>query len=477
MSAVLPWNDVNLLIVTDVHSWVAGHAHPDHTPLLDADYGYVLSLYEHLSAAAAASGRDVFFLQNGDLNDGTGFSRAPPAALLPLLQHLPFDALTTGNHELYQNTNIDFLAQPGGFIDSWRGSYLTSNTLNATTGQPLGARSRLLVGNASGVRVLAFGFLYDMKNHDDHVIVTRVEDVVREPWFFEALNATDAYDALLFLTHMDFRDSLVDVLHAAARSAVGAAVPIQFVTGHSHIRAYRDLDARAASYEAGHYLDTVGFASFGLSSSSSAAAAFAHLDIDANQASMAAAAGVDGPASLLTAAGAALQSEIKRVGAGLGLDRLLGCSPRAYARKSPLGAADSLWRLFLANITTDTALAGNASRIVMQSTGSLRYDVYPGPVTANDVWTMCAGARYASAGPASAPDVAARPARPGRCPFADRFWRVAPRAPRGTGHLLFRSDDVLDAPSSVLASATRACRPVWTSIDVYNVRTPYSRAL
>ena len=162
MSAVLPWNDVNLLIVTDVHSWVAGHAHPDHTPLLDADYGHVLSLYEHLSAAAAASGRDVFFLQNGDLNDGTGFSRAPPAALLPLLQHLPFDALTTGNHELYQNTNIDFLAQPGGFIDSWRGSYLTSNTLNATTGQPLGARSRLLVGNASGVRVLAFGFLYDM---------------------------------------------------------------------------------------------------------------------------------------------------------------------------------------------------------------------------------------------------------------------------------------------------------------------------
>ena len=58
MSAVLPWNDVNLLIVTDVHSWVAGHAHPDHTPLLDADYGHVLSLYEHLSAAAAASGRD-----------------------------------------------------------------------------------------------------------------------------------------------------------------------------------------------------------------------------------------------------------------------------------------------------------------------------------------------------------------------------------------------------------------------------------
>ena len=29
--ASLPWSDVNLLIVTDVHSWVAGHPHTDHT--------------------------------------------------------------------------------------------------------------------------------------------------------------------------------------------------------------------------------------------------------------------------------------------------------------------------------------------------------------------------------------------------------------------------------------------------------------
>ena len=28
--ASLPWSDVNLLIVTDVHSWVAGHPHTDH---------------------------------------------------------------------------------------------------------------------------------------------------------------------------------------------------------------------------------------------------------------------------------------------------------------------------------------------------------------------------------------------------------------------------------------------------------------
>ena len=72
--APLPWSDVNLLIVTDVHSWVAGHTHADHTPVLDADYGAVLSLYERLAATAAKAGRDLFFVQNGDLNDGTGLS-------------------------------------------------------------------------------------------------------------------------------------------------------------------------------------------------------------------------------------------------------------------------------------------------------------------------------------------------------------------------------------------------------------------
>ena len=86
-------------------------------PALDADYGAVLSLYERLAATAAEAGRDLFFVQvtnpnsnpspslrpslsvnpssgpdlnpdpnrdlllvqNGDLNDGTGLSRVPPA--------------------------------------------------------------------------------------------------------------------------------------------------------------------------------------------------------------------------------------------------------------------------------------------------------------------------------------------------------------------------------------------------------------
>merc|ERR1719424_1455610 len=72
--------------------------------------------------------------------------------------------------------------------------------LDAATGEHLGSSHKLLVGRTSRGRVLAFGFLYNMRDHADHVIVTRVEEAVQQAWFVDALMATE-YDAVLFLTH------------------------------------------------------------------------------------------------------------------------------------------------------------------------------------------------------------------------------------------------------------------------------------
>jgi len=181
--------------------------------------------------------------------------------------------------------------------------------------------------------------------------------------------------------------------------------PLRFVAGHSHVRAFRVLDNHSVAYEAGNYLNTVGFASFSYpsnassSSSSSTSSNFEYRNIDANQVSMASVAGLNSTTPLLTAAGAALQAEIVRVAATLGLNDVLGCAPRTYRTYLPLNSAESLWRLWMQEVTTQAALGSNASRIVVQSTGALRYDLFSGPVTRNDIWTMC--------------------------PFADQYWRVA----------------------------------------------------
>lgn len=125
-------------------------------------------------------------------SSSTSQPSAPAQALAPVpaatLGPSPNDpaAVAQGNHELYKNENIEYLARPGGFIESWQGGFLTANVLNATTRAPLGARSKLLVGRASGVRLLTFGFLYDMRDHADSVAVTAVAQVVGEPWLVSA---------------------------------------------------------------------------------------------------------------------------------------------------------------------------------------------------------------------------------------------------------------------------------------------------
>ena len=94
--------DLTLLSVTDVHSWLAGHRHPDNEPALDADYGDLVSFHQHLLTDAAAIGKDVLLFNSGDMVDGTGLSDATDVhgeAVFPLVQQVSFDALVIGNRK------------------------------------------------------------------------------------------------------------------------------------------------------------------------------------------------------------------------------------------------------------------------------------------------------------------------------------------------------------------------------------------
>jgi 2',3'-cyclic-nucleotide 2'-phosphodiesterase (5'-nucleotidase family) len=89
----LPLGEINVVVVTDVHSWVAGHAR--HGELFDADYGDVVSFNRRLQSHPTflAEARDLFFVMNGDFVDGTGLSTVPPTHLTPILRKMPWDAV------------------------------------------------------------------------------------------------------------------------------------------------------------------------------------------------------------------------------------------------------------------------------------------------------------------------------------------------------------------------------------------------
>ena len=141
------FGDINLLVVTDAHSWITGHSHLDSAVPLDAGYGEIASAAQHIKALAAKEGRDVFFVNSGDHTEGSGLSDASMYTtgihgydLFPLVQMMPFDALTVGNHDLYDDSTIGYMTGASGFVDSWKGAYLTSNTVNAATGKVVGDR-------------------------------------------------------------------------------------------------------------------------------------------------------------------------------------------------------------------------------------------------------------------------------------------------------------------------------------------------
>lgn len=158
------FRDVNIFVVTDTHSWMDAHPHPDNIPLIDATYGNVTSFITKMKDIARKEKKDIFFLDNGDVVDGTGLSNASPIDgeyLFPLLMKVPFDAMAIGNHECYDGDVINEMIS-SNYISSRKGSYLTSNVLYTSTMQPLGSRYVVLEGENSGVRLLVLGMLYNV---------------------------------------------------------------------------------------------------------------------------------------------------------------------------------------------------------------------------------------------------------------------------------------------------------------------------
>jgi 2',3'-cyclic-nucleotide 2'-phosphodiesterase (5'-nucleotidase family) len=264
----LPRGDLQFLVVTDIHGWIAGQ-HARHEPEMDVDFGALLSFYERLQECAPDD-TDWFLLFNGDFMDGTGLSTIPPQYLAPLLQEMPFSALNLGNHEIYFREVVDYLMREGGFVDHWQGTFLASNSdyiRHAGTGRekmiPLGDRYTILEGPNTDTSILVFGFLFNFEDNCNNTRVRTVEDTLQEDWFLDALN-NEQYDVIVVLAHMDVVDPLVYTILEAIRGEVGDEMPIQFFTGHTHHRGYETLDPLATSMEAGRYMDTIGFASLSL---------------------------------------------------------------------------------------------------------------------------------------------------------------------------------------------------------------------
>ncbi len=343
----LPFGDVNVLVLTDVHSWVASHRRQE--PFYNADFGDILSFYERLKAYCTEMEMDLWFVSNGDWAHGTGMAGPGDATgFLPILEKMPWDAVNCGNHELYENAKVETMIRPGGFVDWFGDRYLTANILRANDPEksPLGNHYKVLQGKYSNL--LTFGFLYNMNDSCDLIEVAPVKEVVNAQWFVDALES-ESYDAILILAHMDLVDPLVDVIREAIRKVVGPDMPIQFITGHTHYRGSVKLDDASTSFEAGRYLDTLGFVSFPtmstllLTRENSTESSFHSVFLDPN---MAALGDTLKMPDFVTPNGKELSEFIVKTQQKMGLLEEIGCAPMEYFIDAPLDDKHSLFGLY-----------------------------------------------------------------------------------------------------------------------------------
>lgn len=334
-------------MLTDVHSWVQGHGR--HEPNLNADYGDILSFYQRLKSQIDStklndgSTPDLYFVMNGDFVHGTILGEDPPVSLMGILEKMPYDVVTVGNDDIKSIETVSELMRPGGLVDLWGERLITSNVRVQIVSSdnddliPLGNNYKFLHGNQG--KILALGFLYNIGD-ETSITVETVQEVIKQAWF-TSLFVNPNFDAILVMAHMSTDDELITLLHDTLRKLVGKSMVIQFITGHTHTRAYVELDNLSNAFEAGRYLDTIGFISFDMKEGNCK-----HIFVNANKASIAQSLGmrID---EYLTDEGKELTTYIDRTFDHAGANHVIGCSPIRYRAESHFNQSDSLLRLYL----------------------------------------------------------------------------------------------------------------------------------
>ncbi|EJD02036.1 uncharacterized protein FOMMEDRAFT_134660 [Fomitiporia mediterranea MF3/22] len=392
----LVWGELNVIHTTDSHGWLLGHqkASPPE-PNYSADFGDFASFVGHMKEIAKEKGVDLLLVDSGDVHDGTGLSNG----FLPggidghdmnqFIKQLPYDLLAIGNHELY-DYNITFDTHTD-FAPHWNGRYLSSN-VNITipscsnpsqnVSVPVGERFAKFTTEL-GKRVTSLGVIFDFTGNDDGTTVQKVEDMVKEQWFAEAI--TEEPDLFLLAGHMPVSEDNWPTVFNAIR-AVHPQTPILIFGGHTHIRDCTQFDGRSMALESGRYMETVGVNFSQISSTGNLSFSRRYLDANKLTYEFHTSRGYN---SFDTRNGRNMSQGLRELAERFDLNFTFGTAPRDYTLdRDPYPSNGSELTLFVEQVIP-TALQLNTTQTdipvpFIAISGSQRFDIFEGAFTRND---------------------------------------------------------------------------------------------
>ncbi|CAG8245427.1 unnamed protein product [Penicillium olsonii] len=404
----LDFGQLNFLHTTDTHGWLAGHLQE---PSYSADWGDYISFATRMREKAEAQGQDLLVIDTGDRVEGNGLydSSEPKGVYLSdILRHQHIDLLTSGNHELYKKNTSE--AEFFTTVPNFRGNYLASNIdiIHPTTKElvPLAPRYKKFTTKKQGIRVVAFGFLFDFTGNWNNTVVQKVSSTIKEDWFQEAIRDKEV-DLFLVIGHVPVHSPEYQAIFKEIRG-IRWDTPIHFFGGHQHIRDYARYDSKAFGLASGRFMETVGFASIdGLNTPKSthlsgavASPVFKRRYIDQNLFSYYHHTGLD-EKSFPTEKGQNVSRLIAKARTDLHLDQVHGCAPHElWMSRVKYPSPSSLYTWLETQVLADSLKDErrvNVPTLAVVNTGALRFDIFPGPFTQDSTFILSpftSGFRY-----------------------------------------------------------------------------------
>jgi hypothetical protein len=354
---------------------------------------------------ADSMGVDLLLIDTGDRVEGNGIydSSTPKGKYTyDIFREQDIDVITTGNHELYQTDTAD--REYEQTVPNFKGKYLASNLdyINPKTGEqvPMAQRYRIFTTKNQGIRILAFGFLFDFTGNGNNTVVQPVEKTIKEKWFQQAIR--EKVDLFIVAGHVTLPGPEYKAIFQAIRSQ-NWDTPIQFFGGHSHIRDYHKYDSKAYGLQAGRYMETVGWMSIeGIKSSkekegeakdieAQASLSFKRRYIDNNLFGYHYHTGLN-KSTFPTERGLNASAAIFKARNALKLDHNFGCAPRdLWMNRAPYPSNESVFTWLETEVVPDIAVIPerkDVPTLAIVNTGAIRFDIFKGAFTRDTTYII-----------------------------------------------------------------------------------------
>ncbi|KAI1002803.1 Uncharacterized protein K3495_g5402 [Podosphaera aphanis] len=390
-SRSLPWGKLNFLQTTDTHGWYAGHFQE---PQYSADWGDYVSFAHRMREKADHLGVDLLVIDTGDRIEGNGlYDASDPKGKYSygIFKEQKIDILTTGNHELY---NHDSVAREFSItVPNYKENYLASNLdyIVPETGKqiPMAPRYRTFTTKNQGIRIVAFGFVFNFNRNANNSVVQRVEETVKEEWFQKAIR--EDTDLFLVCGHVPLDGPEYQTILKAIRS-YDKDTPIQFFGGHTHIRDYIKYESNSYGFQGGRYMETIGWMSIDwIKENATKKFSFQRRYIDNSLLGYQYHTGLSA-SSFHTDHGKNVSALIHEARMKMNLDHTFGCAPKdLFVSRAPYPSNQSILTWLEMEVIPDVATRPDRAkipRIAIMNSHAIRFDIFKGAFTLDTAYII-----------------------------------------------------------------------------------------